>query len=215
MPRPAPSLSALEVFLLFCTKIGLGTVYSIMSQTGVGAGATSRQLKDMKRRGLLVSSPGSRRQVFFSLTTKGESLLHEALEQDPIHWGTVAQSSYDSLPRIIFFCWLRGRPDEAYAVLDHTESTLTRKVQDATREFKRSLEILTQRRKVVTARKEYASPEYLAAGYRMVAASVSSTDAKRKLEGLDELRQTISELPPSPTTFLNDRAGHTKRGSDV
>ena len=204
MPEPTPSLSLLEIFILFCAKIGLGTSYLIMSQMGVGAGATVDRLKDLEHKGLLTSSLGPRRQVFFSLTEAGELLLLDALERSPIDSVTAAHGIYGGLPRIVFFSWLRGRLNEARAALNFTESGLGRKAEDADREAERCREILNPPKDVIPAKQESASPEYLAAAYRLIAALASSADAKRKLEALGTLRQLIDELPPEPRTFLND-----------
>jgi DNA-binding MarR family transcriptional regulator len=214
MPGPAPRLSALEIFLLFCTKIGLGTTYLIMSQTGVGSGAATNRLKDLEYKGLLTSSPGPRRQVFFSLTEMGESLLLDALEREPINWVTAAHGTYDGLPRVIFFSWLRGRLNEAHAALDLTESALGRKAEDSDREAERCREILIPPKEAKPARQKYASPEYLAAAYRLIVALASSADAKRQLEALGALRRLIDELPPAPKTFLNDLADYFEGGTD-
>lgn len=211
MSGPAPRLSVLEIFLLFCAKIGLGTVYQIMSQTGVGAGATTNQLKDLEHRGLVTSSPGPRRQVFFTLTEAGELLLEEALERNPIDWISAARSTYDGLPRVIFFSWLRGRLDEAHAAIDRTESRFGRKAEDADREAERCRKILIPPKGAPS--QKFASPEYLTAGYRLIVALASSADAKRKLDALGALRQLIDELPPAPKTFLNGAAAYHEGGT--
>ncbi|MGA9462978.1 MAG: winged helix DNA-binding protein [Terracidiphilus sp.] len=204
MPESTPSRSLLEIFILFCVKIGFGTTYLIMSQMGVGAGASVNQLKDLKNKGLLTSSLGPRRQVFFSLTEAGELVLLDALERSPTDSVTATYGIYGGLPRIVFFSWLRGRLDEARAALNLTESGLGRKAEDADREAERCREILNPPKDVIPARQESASPEYLAAAYRLIAALASSADAKRKLEALGTLRQLIDELPPQPRTFLNE-----------
>ena len=203
MTGPAARLSVLEIFLLFCAKIGLGTTYLIMSQTGVGSGAATDRLKELEYKGLLTSSSGPRRQVFFSLTEEGETLLLDVLERKPIDWVSAAHGTYDGLPRVIFFSWLRGRLNEARAALDLTESSLGRKAEDADREAERCREILNQPKDGKPDKKECASPEYLAAAYRLIAAIASSADAKRKLEAVGTLRRLIDELPPEPRTFLN------------
>lgn len=207
MIGPATRLSVLEIFLLFCAKIGLGTTYLIMSQTGVGSGAATARLKDLEHKGLLTSSPGPRRQVFFSITEEGEMLLLDALERKPIDWASAAHGTYDGLPRVIFFSWLRGRLNEAQAALDLTESSLGRKAEDADREAERCREILNPPKNAKSAKQENASPEYLAAAYRLIVALASSADAKRKVEALGALRRLMDELPPAPKTFLQEHLG--------
>ena len=214
MTGPAARLSVLEIFLLFCAKIGLGTTYLIMSQTGVGSGAATDRLKELEYKGLLTSSSGPRRQVFFSLTEEGETLLLDVLERKPIDWVSAAHGTYDGLPRVIFFSWLRGRLNEARAALDLTESSLGRKAEDADREAERCREILNQPKDGKPDKKECASPEYLAAAYRLIVALASSADAKGKVDSLGALRQLIDELPPAPKTFLNDAPGHPEAGTN-
>ena len=109
---------------------------------------------------------------------------------------------------------MRGRLDEARVALDLTESSLGRKAEDADREVERCREILNPPKNAKSAEQEYASPEYLAAAYRLIVALASSADAKRKVEALGALHQLIDELPPAPKTFLNDSAGRPEGGTD-
>jgi hypothetical protein len=129
----------------------------------------------------------------------------------PFEGGTL---TYDGLPRVIFFSWLRGRLDEAHAALDLTESSLGRKAEDADREAERCRDILNPPKDAKPAKQEHASPEYLAAAYRLIVAFASSADSRRKMDVLGTLRQLIDELPPAPMTFLKGAAGQPEGTDD-
>ena len=211
MAEPVVPLKPFEIFILLCTKIGLGTPYLIVSQTGVGVGASSPILKRMKIRSLLASEPGPRRQVFYRLTNKGEMQLEDALKRESIDWKKAAHGTYEGLPRVIFFSWLLGNLDNARVALHLTEASISKKVSKAEVDAEDCRRIL---RHVLSANPEYAPPEYVAAAYKLIGAVAFIAEAKLKVEALDALRRLTDELPPALPIFLQGPLSQAKGRTD-
>ncbi|MFP5235952.1 MAG: hypothetical protein ACLGSD_08605 [Acidobacteriota bacterium] len=201
MAEQVPQVKPFEIFIMLCTKIGLGTPYLILSQTGVGVGASSPILKRLTTKGLLTPEPGPRRQVFYRLTGEGELQLENAMKQDSIDWKTAAHGTYEGLPRVIFFSWLLGNLDNARVALHLTEASLSKRVSKAEVDVEHCRSIL---RHVLSAQPEYASPEYVAAAYKLIGSVAFIAEAKLKVKALEALRRLTDELPPTLPVFLRE-----------
>jgi len=207
-----PPVSLLEIFLLFCAKIGLGTTYLISTQTGMGTGANGDVLRKMEKKGLLTFSTGPRGQIFFSLTKEGEMLLLDALDRMPIDWKNATSGVYEGLPRVIFFSWMRGQLDDARSAVEFVEERLMKKARNADFVVEEERKTLNRPQNANPANQKDASPEYLTAVFRFIGAVSQAALLRQKVVALGELRQLIEELPPTPKTFLLNPFGQVADG---
>ena len=200
-----PTLMPFEVFLLFCAKTGMESPYAIMIHTGVGVGASSPSLKRLETQGLLTSTPGPRNRMSYSITEKGEALLRQALDAGPEIYGRpTVRGTYESIHRVIFFAWLKGRLDEAEIAINMAEQKLMKRARLAQAEANECREVLTESKSESSPKGKYAAPEYLSAGYKLIKATADAAEAKLQVEALATLRRFIDQLPSAPKTFLHD-----------
>jgi DNA-binding PadR family transcriptional regulator len=203
------SLMPFEFFVLFLTKIGLNTPYAIMTQTGVSVGATSPTLKRLEQKQLLTSTPGPRNRSSYRTTDRGEALLLEGLVAGPRVYGRpTSRGLFESLPRLIFFGWVKGDLTEARDVLRKAEFDLSvkaRRAESLAAECRRLLE------RPLEGDYEEASAARIAAGYRLIKASAETVEIKLQLESLPQLSKMIEELPMAPA--LHFRAVPDRHGS--
>lgn len=183
----------------------MNTPYAILTETGVGVGASSPALKRLEKSGLLTSTPGPRNRLSYAITEKGDSSLRNALQAGVKAYGRVAaRGVYDTLHRVIFFAWIKGSLDEAHEALDKAEGDLTRKTEKTERELQEYRKLITSSEVGASPQVQYAAPEYLTAVYRFIEAAADAAEAKLQVEALGSLRQLIDQLPATPRTFLQD-----------
>jgi DNA-binding PadR family transcriptional regulator len=198
-------LMPLELFVLLCTKIGITTPYQFMTEAGVGVGASSPTLKRLKQKGLLASSIGPRNRVSYSITVEGETLLRSTLQAGPDAYGQpTARGIYDSLHRVIFFAWIKGRPDEARGVLASAAIALMKRVIRMEREaweYRTSWTQVFDQLKRREFRGRAPGSRELIAVYRYLESVSDAAEAKLQVEALGKLSQLIDELPASPPIF--------------
>ncbi len=198
------SLLPSEIVLLFLVKVGIGTPYMMFSLAGVPIGASSPALKRLEERlGLLSSEEGSRSSRLYSLTTRGEELLNAALRAGPdVYAKKHIGSRYLSLHRAIFFAWITGKRDEAFAAIDSAEKEIKLMAEQAELDAQRFRNIMRDFDWMSTTPKNTSAPEYLAAVFRMIQAVADGSEFTGQVTALPVLRKLVKELPHPPDTFL-------------
>jgi DNA-binding PadR family transcriptional regulator len=185
-----------EFFVLFLVEIGLKTPYTIMTQTGISVGASSPTLKRLEQKSLLTSELGPRNRTSYSITEQGKALLVQGLSAGPRVYGRpTSRGIFESLPRLIFFGWVKGNLEEAREVLRKTEfdmSAKARKAEALADECRRTLD------RPLEGDYEEASAARIAVGYRLIEAVAETVETKLQLESLPQLWKMIDELPMAP-----------------
>jgi DNA-binding PadR family transcriptional regulator len=199
-----------DIFLLFCTKVGMRNPYAIFSHTQVGVGASVPALKRLEMKGLLSSTTDDRKRVTYSLTEKGDERLKSSLDAGLTAYGRPTNRGiFESLRRVIFFSWVKGKPEEAIQALDRARRGLTSKYLKANFEVQVYQDELEHSEGESLATGEYDSPEYISLVFKLIKATADSAEARLQAEALDTLWQLIQKLPPTPRTFLKDTSGRT------
>jgi DNA-binding PadR family transcriptional regulator len=199
------SLLPSEIVLLFLVKVGIGTPYMMFNLAGVPIGASSPALKRLEDRlGLLNSEEeGSRNSRHYSLTTRGEELLNAALRAGPeVYAKKHIGSRYMSLHRAIFFAWITGRRDEAFAAIDSAEKEIKLMVEQAELNAQKFRNIMKNFDWMSTTPKNTSEPEFLAAVFRMIQAVADGSEFTGQVTALPNLRKLVKELPHPPSIFL-------------
>lgn len=200
MAAKKPQLMPLELFILFCAKLGLETSYSIQTATGVSVGASSPTLKRLQARGYLASTAGPRNRQAYTLTKQGESALRNGIKAGPSVYGRrTARGFYEALPRVLFFSWVKGELDEGRAFLRSVKLSLSAKSRVAKATAAGCVEVLrTPEKDVARERKRLSSPDYATAAFKLISSRIESADADMHVGMLESLSKLMDELPPSP-----------------
>lgn len=200
-----PELMPSEIFLLFWTKIGMGTPYTMFSLAGVPIGASSPALKRLEKAGLLTSEEGPRNRLVYTVTAEGEALLRSSLEAGPEVYGRrLMGSRYQSLHRAIFFAWAKGKPDEAGAAIDSAEKEIRWQAGRAQSDADKYRNILEGSNLGAQSMTSSGHAEYLAAAFRMIEAVADGAELASQVNALASLRKLVEELPTPPETFLQN-----------
>lgn len=198
-----PQLMPFEFLLLFCVEVGIETPYAILTHTGVGIGASSPTLKRMELKGLVASTPGSRNKLFYRITPKGKEALREGFKDGLKTYGRpISTSPYDTLHRIIFFAWVKGRRDEAHDAVSDIREAIERKRRDAEEDILKYRRLLASRHmEDRTTLNGHDDPRYMFAVFRYLEAYTDSQKAELEIEATARLDEVIDGLPPSPEAF--------------
>lgn len=76
------------------------------------------------------------------------------------------------------------------------------------------LAVVRGRRGTKRLNPEYATPEYVAAAYKLIGAVAFVAEAKLKAEALGALRRLTDELPPALPIFLQNPIGEATGRTD-
>jgi DNA-binding PadR family transcriptional regulator len=205
MAESIPNLNPFEIFLLFCVKTGMESPYAILTKTGVGVGASSPALKRLEGSGFVTSTPGPRNRLTYSLTPTGEASLRNSLKAGPSAYGRYRDLGiYDTLHRVIFFGWVKGKLEEASTGIDKAEDGLKRALRRATAVVDECRIELTVPSGETSSQTGCSTPEHLANVYKYIKAAADAAEANQQIVALSTLRRLITELPPTPKTFLQD-----------
>jgi DNA-binding PadR family transcriptional regulator len=198
-------LMPFEIFLLFCVETGIDTPYAILTKTGVGVGASSPSLKRLEKQEMLTSTHGPRNRVAYSITAKGDISLRKALNAGPYVYGRpTVRGTFDSLHRLIFFAWLTGKTGETNAALDFSRDEISKKYRRAENEINEDRDFSAPSKFILSPQHEKTTTEYLARVFRFIKAVADSAEARLQMEAIEDLRQLLFHLPPTPRTFLQD-----------
>lgn len=199
-------LMPLELFILFCAKLGLETSYSIQTATGVSVGASSPTLKRLAARGYLLSTAGPRNRQAYRLTRQGEAALRSGIKAGPSVYGRrTARGFYEALPRVLFFSWVKGELDEGRAFLDSVKLSLSAQSRVAKATAEGCVELLkTQEKDDARERKRLSSSNYATAAFKLISSYIESADAEMHVGMLESLAKLMDDLPPSPTMVFSE-----------
>jgi DNA-binding PadR family transcriptional regulator len=196
METSVRSLMPFEFLILFLAKLGLKTPYAMMTRAGISVGASSPTLKRLEKKELITSTPGPRNRSSYNITEQGEVLLIKGLEAGPRVYGRLtSRGLFETLPRLIFFGWVKGDLGEAREMLRRTEFDLSAKARRAealAEECRRILE------RPFEGDYEEVAAARIAAGYRLIEAVAETAETKLQLESLPQLAKVIDELPVAP-----------------
>jgi DNA-binding PadR family transcriptional regulator len=202
-PVVKSQLMPFEFLLLFCVEVGIETPYTILTHTGVGIGASSPTLKRLELKGLVASTPGSRNKLFYRTTPKGKEALREGFKDGLNTYGRpISTGPYDTLHRIIFFAWVKGRRDEAHEAVSNIRDAIERKRRDAEEDILKYKKVLASRHLGQrTTFNGYDDPYYMFTVFRYLEAYTDSQKAELEIEATARLDELIEGLPPSPQAF--------------
>lgn len=209
-------LSAQEIFLLVLVKSGFLTTYDLLSQIGLGVGASSPALKRMEKQGLLTCTLGPRNRMQFAMTADGEKQLKAAIEGGPMrYWRRGRRDSFDSLHRAIFLAWIDSSPEDARFCVDQTYRDLGDRAE---REMRKAAEF---RKSALRLRddmmKGTVSPDngrLIASVYCWIEATMDTAQYRLQAEALKDLDTLIADLPPPPKIWTED-SGSQQIGSEL
>lgn len=218
MPKAEPGLVPLEILILLCTKAGIGTPYAILTQMGVGVGASSPVLKRLEEEGLLSSESAQRNSRKYSITESGEALLISTLNAGPgVYGGSLKLRPYQRLRRLIFFAWIKGNLNEARVEIDKAEANLMRWSRRCDGEAKEYRSILPLSKYESVGAEQGDPSDYLPPVYKFIDAVASAAEARLQVQALGALRKLVDELPPPPKTLMQHSSNEpesTVRGSE-
>lgn len=193
-------LNPLQTFLMVLVEFGLTTPYDLLSQAGLGPGLTSPSLKRLERAGLLVSTPGPRNRLRYTITAKGTYVLRESLRPDAANYWKAGQSDiFESLPRGIILAWLHAGVEEARRGTARASDNLLRAAQKRRREADELRDFMLRLRADILKDASTVDSGFLiATAYRWIKAECDAALFQQEAEVIEHIDQLLADLPPAP-----------------
>ena len=152
------------------------------------------------RAGLLISIPGPRNRLRYSVTEMGSYLLREGLRPDePNYWKAGKADIFESLPRGIILAWLHSGVDEARRGVARAAENLlvvTRRRQREAEELRGYM--LHLQAGIAKADPGADKGELVATAYQWIKAESDATLSRLQAESLEHINQLLADLPPAP-----------------
>ena len=201
-------LSSNEVLILALVKAGFTTAYDFVSKVRIGVGSSMPIFRKLESMGLLKSDSGPRNRMEFTLTPKGTRALEEALEagiKKPLMYGISNADPFVFLRRELFLAWLQGGKLDR----DARERLFQRCVEEAVRRVERRSDraardladakaALIRHEEDLHLSLDNSREDAATTVYRLIAAQVEVIQTDSQLEGLQRLKELISNLSGIP-----------------
>lgn len=126
----AQERTSLELLILALVGRGLETTYDLNVRAAISVGAALPALQRLSKAGLVKGTPGTRRSRRFSLTPRGEAVLHHASQKI----AREIPADFESILRVAFLLWLGSSKAPVQAFLRRAAEERARLAQGADRE---------------------------------------------------------------------------------